>query len=481
MQTRGVLEVDRRYYAQRQKDFVLKDNLLFLNITPSNSTETISVFIVPACKQQAAIDGCHWSAGYQGHDRTLNLMKERFWWPGMSRALIMAVSNCGRCKQFEAKPQILGMQQIICTEPMEMVHVDYIKMEVTVSTQEKPVVKNVLVVDHFTQYVQAYVTRNQMARTTARVLYNEYFSMFGFPQKLMSDQGTGFTSKVIAAMCSLLGIEKIQTTPYHPQSNGSAERVHQTLRRMIGKLDPEKCQKWPAHLGSVLIAYNATWSLVTGYSPYYLMFGRRPQLPIDLLFPTHREHNLTQPLKEALRQKRLYDCMVWAMELQPGDRVLVKLDAFCGQWWKLKNWWGSDLHTVKTRVADGIPVYVVKNERTGKTKVLHQSKLLLWLADYGDPVQMNRMCASVTLREIPENPLPGSENGGPVLGCVTFGLNLAKLQIIVDTPESMTCQVACEVRMGALQNGTGLRIELWTEEDPDPECLGSSMGDIQCS
>ena len=177
-----------------------------------------------------------------------------------------------------------------------------------------------------------------MARTTPRVLYNEYFSVFGFPQKLMSDQGTGFTSKVITAMCSLLGIEKIRTTLYHPQSNGSAERVHQTLRRMIGKLDPEKCQKWPAHLGSVLIAYNATWSLVMGYSPYYLMFGQRPQLPIDLLFPTHREHNLTctideyvetlyrhlrksvkmaqdSALKEAPRQKHLYDRKVGAMEL----------------------------------------------------------------------------------------------------------------------------------------------------------------------
>ena len=132
-------------------------------------------------------------------------------------------------------------------------------------------------------------------------------------------------------------------------------------------------------------------------------------------------------------------------------------------------------------MADGIPAYVVKNERTGKSKVLHRSKLLLWLADYGEPVQMNRMCASVTLWEIPENPLPGSEDGGPVLGCVTFGLNLAKLRIIVDTPESMTCQVACKVRTGALRNGTGLRIELCTEEDPNPECLGSFTGDIPCS
>ena len=273
---------------------------------------------------------------------------------------------------------------------------------------------------------------------------------------------------------------------------------------MIGKLDLEKRQKWPAHLGSVLIAYNATRSLVMGYSPYYLMFGWRSRLPIDLLFPTCREHNLTctidkyvemlyrrlrksvkmaqdSTLKEALWQKCLYDRKVGAVELRPRDRVLVKLDAFCGQWRKLKNWWGSDLHTVKTCVADGIPAYVVKNERTGKTKVLHRSKLLLWLADYREPVQMNHMCASVMLWEIPENPLPGSEDGGPVLGCVTFGLNLAKLRIIVDTPESMTCQVVHEVRMGTLQNGTGLRKELRTDEDPDPECLGSFMGDVPCS
>ena len=327
------------------------------------------MFIVPARKRQVAIDGCHWSAGHQGRDCTLSLMKERFWWPGMSWTLVMAVSNCGRCKQFEANPQILGMQPIICTEPMEPVHLDYIGMEVKVSTQEKPVVKNVLVViDHFTRYVQAYVTWNQTTRTTARVLYNEYFSVFRFPQKLMSDQGTGFTSKVIAAMCSLSGIEKIWTTPYHPQSNDSAERVHQTLRRMIGKLDPEKCQKWPAHLGSVLIAYNTTRSLVTGYSPYYLMFCRRPQLPIDLLFPTRLEHNLTRTIDEyvemlyrhlwksvkmaqdsALKEALWpYDRKVGAMELRPGDRVLVKLDAFRGQWRKLKNQWGSDLHTVKT-------------------------------------------------------------------------------------------------------------------------------------
>ena len=335
------------------------------------------------------------------------------------------------------------MQPIICTEPMELVHIDYVRMEVTVATDKKPVVQNVLlVVDHFTRYVQAFITKNHTARTTARVLYNNYFSVFGFPQCLMSDQGTEFCGKVIAAMCSLLGVEKICTPPYHPQTNGLAERVHQTLQRMIGKLDPEKRMKWPAHIGSIIIAYNSTRSLVTGYSPYYLMFGRRPRLPIDLLFPTHRTQMLTRTIdeyvaslydrlweslvivqdcavKEAQRQKWLYDRKVGAVELRPGDHVLVRLDAFRGQRRKLKNRWGDDLHMVVTHVVDRIPAYVVKNNCTGKKKVVHRAQLLLWLADYGKPVRCNLVDISIvppgTMTD--QYPPEGCEGDNLVPGC----------------------------------------------------------------
>ena len=157
----------------------------------------------------------------------------------------------------------------------------------------------------------------------------------------MLDQGTEFCGKVIAAMCSLLGVEKICTTPYHPQTNGAAERVHQTLQCMIGKLYLEKRRKWPAHIGSIIIAYNSTRSLVTGYSPYYLMFGCRPRLPIDLLFPMRQTQMFTHTIdeyvaslydclqeslaiaqdcaaKEAQRQKQLYDRKVGAIELRLG-------------------------------------------------------------------------------------------------------------------------------------------------------------------
>ena len=92
------------------------------------------------------------------------------------------------------------------------------------------------------------------------------------------------------------------------------------------------------------------------------------------------------------------------------------------------------------------------------------------------------MCTSVTLLgQIPENPLSKSEDGSPVPGSVLCGLNLAKLRTTIDTPESMMYLVAQEVHTGALCNGTGLRIELWVEEETDPECLGSYIEDVLCS
>ena len=149
----------------------------------------------------------------------------------MVQETIQSMCNCGRCIQFEARLQKPGLEPIICTEPMDLVHIDYIQMEVTAGLKEKPEVKDMLVVeDHFTRYLQAYVTKNHTARTTARVLYNEYFSVFGFPRRLMLDQAPEFSGKVIAALCDWLGVAKICTSPYHPQSNGAVERAHQTLR-----------------------------------------------------------------------------------------------------------------------------------------------------------------------------------------------------------------------------------------------------------
>ena len=189
-------------------------------------------------------------------------------------------------------------------------------------------------------------------------------------------------------------------------------------------------------------------------------------------------------VKEAQRQKRLYDRKVGAVELRPGDHVLVCLDAFRGQRRKLKNRWGDDLHAVVTCMVDGIPAYVVKNNRTGKKKVVHQARLLLWLADYGEPVRCNLVDISVMPpgTATDQYPPPGCEGDNLVPGCsLQYGLDLTVYLAIIDDPEWMSSKLGCEVCAGATRNVAGQMIVILDEDEKCPECLGSYSEDVPCS
>ena len=144
----------------------------------------------------------------------------------------------------------------------------------TLELNKPPSVTNILVFqDHFTKHVLLYVTSNQTSKTIAKFMYQGYISIFGALARLLSDWGANFMSSSINEMCKILGMKKLRTMPYHPQTNGLVERSHQTILRMIGKLGEDKTADWPGHLAEIVHAYNATQSAMTRYSPHYLMFG----------------------------------------------------------------------------------------------------------------------------------------------------------------------------------------------------------------
>ena len=111
--------------------------------------------------------------------------------------------------------------------------------------------KILVVTNHFSSFVQAYKVKDKRAITIAKCLYDNYFRHYGVPQHLLSDQGTKFCNVVLNKMCIYLNIKKLHTLLYHPQMNGAIERVHQTLERMIAKLDNRQHRKWPKHLASM--------------------------------------------------------------------------------------------------------------------------------------------------------------------------------------------------------------------------------------
>ena len=282
-------------------------------------------------------------------------MHKCFLWPGMTQDLRNHIKKCGRCRKYEAAPPIAPMKPLTCSGPGELLHVDFTSIEETVPLKEEPIIQNVLVYqDHFSKYVVAYVVKDQTARTAAETLRNGYFGLFGAPAYLVSDQGKAFMGHIITHFCDLYGVQKLRTSPYHAQTNGQVECMNQTIICMISKLEEDKKAYWSEHLPELLLAYNATHSTVTGYSPYYLLFGRRSRIPVDYLFPTlHDSPHQTKmevsvaamqkrlkeafavarclTSEEAAKQRRYYDHKAGAVALQPGDVVVVCTNGFVGK------------------------------------------------------------------------------------------------------------------------------------------------------
>ena len=139
--------------------------------------------------------------------------------------------------------------------------------------------------DHFTKHVMAYVTHDQIAKTVAKFLWQGYILIFGAPARLLSDWRANFESNIIREICELMGIWKVRTSPYHAQTNGQVEWAHHTLMCMIGKLSKDQKVDWPRNLPELVHAYNSTRSVITGYSIHYLMFRFWLCLPIAFISP----------------------------------------------------------------------------------------------------------------------------------------------------------------------------------------------------
>ena len=333
----------------------MKNSLLYRQSKQGPIKGIIFQFVVPQIHRSAALDGCHHEAVHQGQSRSLSLMQERFWWPGMACDLRNRIKKCGHCRKFEAAPPIAPLKPLTCSGPGELLHVDFTSIEETVPLWQEPVIRNVMVMqDHFSKYVVAYVVKDQTACTAVETVRSGYFRLFGTPAYLVSDQGKAFTGHLITNLCELYGVQKLRTSPYHAQTNGQVEWMNQTIILMIGKLEQDKKARWSEHLPKMLAAYNGTRSAVTGYSPYFLLFGRKARMPADYLFPTLRDspHQTKMEVSVAAMQKRLkeafavarhltsqeaakqrcyYDRKAGAVALQPGDVVMVRTDGFVGK------------------------------------------------------------------------------------------------------------------------------------------------------
>ena len=128
------------------------------------------------------------------------------------------------------------------------------------------------------------ITTLQTAWVMAWALWDGFFTHYGFPTSILSDQGHNFESNLIKGLCDLGGICKIHTTPYHMQWNGQCKWFNSTLISMTGTLQDEEISHWGDLISTLVHTHNCTKSNTTEFSLYYLMFEWEPKLGLSLQF-----------------------------------------------------------------------------------------------------------------------------------------------------------------------------------------------------
>lgn len=380
----------------RQWDrLVERSEILYRQVYRPDGAAVILQLLLPAALKEEVLTEVHQRHGHQGVERTLELLRQRCYWPGMSSDVARWCQSCERCQVAKnTQPAARSfMGHLLASRPNEILAMDFTVLEPTHNG-----IENVLVMtDVFSKYTLAIPTRDQRAPTVAQVLVSEWFCKFGVPARIHSDQGRNFESCLIQQLCRLYGIEKTRTTPYHPAGNGQCERFNRTLHNLLRTLPVSRKRDWHSCLPQLLFSYNTTPHQSTGESPFFLMFGQEPRLPVDFLLgqvqdPVGgevtdwiREHQTRlqvafEGAQERLRvaaerRRKNHDQHVRDAPLQEGQRVLLRDFNVRGRN-KIQDLWGSVVYSVLRAPKDRGSVYTIAplGDQT-KAKHVHRSLL----------------------------------------------------------------------------------------------------------
>lgn len=321
--------------------FVLHNDTLHRYNARPDGAELL--LVVPAHLRSTVLRQLHDAptAGHLGVSRTYDRIRRRFFWPGLYRSVRQYVAACDLCQRRKT-PALLpagSLQPLdIPDEPFFRVGLDLLGPFPMSTTGNRWVA---VATDYATRYAVTRALPTSCATDVADFLLHDVILRHGAPRQLITDRGRCFLSKVVDDILRSCSTNHKFTTAYHPQTNGLTERLNRTLTDMLAMYVSEDHRDWDINLPFVTFAYNSSRHDTAGYSPFYLLFGYDPPLPMDTILHPHADTSSAyardalaradiarQVARDRLsasqvNQKCLYDRRHREVNFPPGSLVLL--------------------------------------------------------------------------------------------------------------------------------------------------------------
>lgn len=295
--------INNRVYRRVQKEFA----------DPGSSTKLVTKdsyrLVVPRALRLELLNAYHDINGHPGQKVTTSDLRLRYFWPNMEMDVIDYVRSCTTCNQIKANHtgpapatsinKNIDAEDLI--EPFTRVAIDVVHVTTGPGKTKYIVTCTCLT----TKYCVAESFNNQLASTIVKFLERRIFLIFGTPRFITSDNGTNFRSSLYASVLKELGVRRLYTSGYHPQANSQVERLQGTIKQVLRLIVNDQEKSWEKLLPYAVWAYNTHVHSVTGYSPYYLVYGHHPKQVIDLKYEFEPPVNSASKSTEVAQEMRL--------------------------------------------------------------------------------------------------------------------------------------------------------------------------------
>ena len=319
--------------AKLSQVFSCRDGLYYLH----------GKLVIPeACDLREKLIRVHHDPPARGHPgvvRTAELLMRSFWWPGLTTDVRAYVQCCHQCqvnKSKTVKPAGLLQPMPIPERRWESVGMDFI---VGLPCSKDGYDSILVIIDRLSKYVKLVPTTTTVtAPEVARLFVDHVMKSHGCPKSIVSDRDKNFTSHFWQTVCELWQIEQLMSTAFHPQTDGQTERVNRVLEEYLRSYVNPLHDDWDQYLPMAEFAINNSKQASTGMSPFEMMYGESPYMPLGLAdssreCPAGKQfaENITKAVEKARialadaqgRMKTYADSKRRDVSYSPGDLVLL--------------------------------------------------------------------------------------------------------------------------------------------------------------